>query len=89
MRSLNIFIIMTEIKKLIDKKADLSLKLDNNDALLKEASGLSKAWATVQMAFNGFGGASNTISNAVDKVKSDISQQITDIDKLVNQKLTK
>ena len=48
---------------------------------------LSKAWATVQMAFNGFGGASNTISNAVDKVKSDISQQITDIDTLVKQKM--
>ena len=45
--------IREEIKKLIDKKADLSLKLDNNDELYKEASGLSKAWAAVQMAFNG------------------------------------
>ena len=86
-KQIKLMTIREEIKKLIDKKADLSLKLDDNDALLKEASGLSKAWATVQMAFNGFGGASNTISNAVDNVKSDISQQITDIDKLVKQKM--
>ena len=86
-KQIELMITREEIKKLIDKKADLRLKLDDNDALLKEASGLSKAWAAVQMAFNGFGGASNTIRNAVDNVKSDISQQITDIDKLVKQKM--
>ena len=39
------------------------------------------------MAFNGYGGAAKTIGNAVNKVKDDISQQITDIDILVKQKM--
>lgn len=87
-KQIKLLSLRAEVKKLIDKRSDLSLKLDDNDALLKEASGLSKAWAAVQVAFNGFGGASNTISNAVDNVKGDISQQITDIDKLIQNKLS-
>ena len=85
-KQIKLMTIREEIKKLIDKKADLSLKLDkSNDDLLNEEGSYFKR---ILIGLYGKENLPETFKKYTDQIKSGINNQITDIDTLVKQKMT-